>query len=286
MFIEASRKFVCIRIETYENKASEMMVRSILGGPFANTAFVVFAPDGTRRLSRSGRSPSVLAPGRSGEDLNAVSVAAALDRIASGYEASASSGTPLLQDFDSFRQALNVASADQRLLVVVNSARSLTRNRVRHVLSTDEMRGVFHTDRVDAKADEGWHTSINVDVPEPGILIVRSGQFGVTGQVMARLDEDATTDEITAALRTSNATFAAVESRKNFAQHAAAGRRQGIYFENEIPYGEDRDGDGVIDRQERSSGADREPSGDDRRDRARGERRRQSPGGTRGRRGG
>ncbi|MFK7961891.1 MAG: hypothetical protein AB8G96_15355 [Phycisphaerales bacterium] len=42
----------------------------------------------------------------------------------------------------------------------------------------------------------------------------------------------------------------------------------------------------MIDRQERSSGADREPSVNDRRDRVRGERRRQSQGGTPGRRGG
>jgi len=51
-FIEASRKFVCIRIETYENKKSEAMVRKLLGGKFANTAFAIFNPTGTQQLSR------------------------------------------------------------------------------------------------------------------------------------------------------------------------------------------------------------------------------------------
>ena len=39
-----------------------------------------------------------------------------------------------------------------------------------------------------------------------------------------------------------NTAFASMEDRKVYSQHVSTGRRKGIYFENEIPYGEDRDG--------------------------------------------
>ena len=55
--IEASREFVCVRIESYESEATKKIVRSHLNGRFENTAFCVLAPDGETRLTRSGRGP-------------------------------------------------------------------------------------------------------------------------------------------------------------------------------------------------------------------------------------
>jgi hypothetical protein len=37
-FIEASRSFVCVRLESYENEEHQKMVRSFLDGRFENTA--------------------------------------------------------------------------------------------------------------------------------------------------------------------------------------------------------------------------------------------------------
>ena len=57
-FVELSRNFVCVRLETYESKAHQDMVRELLGGKMVNTAFVLLAPDGKTQLTRAGRSPS------------------------------------------------------------------------------------------------------------------------------------------------------------------------------------------------------------------------------------
>ena len=107
-----------VRIETYENKEAEKMVRSLLNGTYANTAFCIFDPQGEQRLSGTGRSPTQVI-GRRLSDSND-RVIAEMKRIASQYQ-SKSDGVAELQDFLSFRQALNVASADQRLLVFVNA---------------------------------------------------------------------------------------------------------------------------------------------------------------------
>ena len=68
---------------------------------------------------------------------------------------------------------------------------------------------------------------------------------------MKQLPETASTDEIKSSLLESNTEFASLEKRKDYDKHVAAGLRQGVYFENEIPYGEDRNGDGIIDKQQR-----------------------------------
>ncbi|MGY8641811.1 MAG: hypothetical protein ACKVJU_12055, partial [Verrucomicrobiales bacterium] len=64
-FIEASRKFVCVRLESYESLEHQELVRSFLDGRFENTAFCILAPDAEERLSKTGRSPNQgLASGR------------------------------------------------------------------------------------------------------------------------------------------------------------------------------------------------------------------------------
>lgn len=246
--IQASREFVCIRIETYENKASEQRVRSLLRGRFANTAFCIFDPEGEERLSRAGRSPETLA-GRGGDgDVDAI--VREMNRIASAYCDEIDTDPALLQDFETFRQALNVASADQRLLLVVTSSHEQMLGNLREVICDDEVIGRFHIDLVGPDSDAGWADSIQGEHAEPGILIVRSGQFGLEGEVMQQLPQGASVDEIKRALRACNTEFASLEDRKDHGEHVAAGRRQGIYFENEIPYGEDRDADGVPDQRE------------------------------------
>jgi hypothetical protein len=246
-FIEASRDFVCIRIETYESKDSEKMVRSLLGGSFANTSFCVFDPQGRKRLSRSGRSPGIMAGRGQGEN----AIVREMNKIVSSYKNKRVKGPALLQDFDTFRQALNVASADQRLLLVVTSERPETRKKLEQVLSEKEMVGRFHLDQVNDRADKSWQKSITGESKTPGVLIVHSGPFGLKGKLLKQLPESTSASESKAALLKANLEFAAIEKRKVYSDHVFAGLRQGIFFENEIPYGEDRNGDGKIDNQKK-----------------------------------
>ena len=74
---------------------------------------------------------------------------------------------------------------------------------------------------------------------------------------MKQLAEAATSEQILTALKECNEQFASTETRKTYSQHVMEGRRKGIYFENEIPYGEDLDGDGKVDRQKRRGGGRR-----------------------------
>ena len=238
-FLTASEKFVCIRIETYENKEAEEKVRALLNGRYANTAFCLFDPQGERRLTRSGRGPSAAFSnrGRDGEAIDAGTVARQMNQIAARFKPNRDQTGVVLQDFNSFRQALNVASADQRLLVCVNvedEHRKQVESNLREVFDDEEVSGKFHLDFLDPKVDRGWSKTINGKTNEPGILIVRSGKFGLDGLVMDWLSHSEVASDIKSVMLEANEKFSNLEARKQYAQHVQSGKRMGVHFENEI----------------------------------------------------
>jgi len=225
------------------------MVRELLNGRFANTAFCVFDPQGKQKLSRSGRGPIDLV-GRRGNATDE-GIIDEMNRISARFKPTDEDGEVVLQDFDSFRQALNVASADQRLLIFVNSEEETVQKNLRSALADEELIAKFHVDLADRKTDKNWNRVVSGVKNKPGIVIIQSGKFGQDGAVMQQLPENATSDQILATLKECNEQFASSETRKTYGQHVKEGRRQGVYFENVIPYGEDRDGDGKADQQRR-----------------------------------
>jgi len=156
----------------------------------------MFDPQGKRHLTRTGRSPEQ-AMGRK------------------GYRPKGKDNDAVLQDFLSFGQALNVASADQRLLVFVNADRAAIKK------LSPTLKKLF-TDQ-------------------------EAGKFGLDGSIVSRLPLESTLEEIKTALLADNEKFNSTEQRKDYASHVMEGKRKGIKFESEIPYGEDMDGDGEID---------------------------------------
>ncbi|MAI70592.1 MAG: hypothetical protein CMM01_06740 [Rhodopirellula sp.] len=199
----------------------------------------MLAPDGQEWLSRASRGPQQVF-GRSG-------ATDALHRYALMYPAKADSKDALVQDFHSFRQALNVASADQRVLVLINAPADQEpklRQALRPVANHASVIGRFH---FDFEQGSEWKTKISGASKQPGIVLIHAGEFGMKGKVLKQLPLNAQKNEIIAAMQQANARFAATTELKVYSQHVAKGNRQGIYFEGAVPYGEDRDGDGEID---------------------------------------
>lgn len=240
-FIEASRDFVCIRLETYENQESEELVKQV-NGRLANTAFAIFNPQGTRMLTRGSRSPSMSLSGNRGKTDTTGNenpeIISKMKQISRQYTARGELSDAELQDFHSLRQALNCSAADQRLLVFVN-VRSRDRNEIetklQSVFADSEIIGKFHLDFANEDVDRTWTQVISGAKNQPGIVVIRSGKFGIEGQALDQLDLDADAATITDSLLAANEKFAKVEDRKDYESHVREGRRQRINFENEIP---------------------------------------------------
>lgn len=249
-FIEASMKFVCVRLGSYESKEHQDMVRDLLRGTFQNTAFVVYAPDGKTTLSRSGRSPNH-AFGRN--------VEAGMAKIADKYPAKAPLDKATITDFHSFKQSLNVAAADQRLLVYSAKAVKMPKNakqNLQDVFNDPEVRGRYFFDEM-GKDDKLWNTKIKGETEGSGIFIIRPGKYGTDGVVVKKLAWDATVNEMKTALKNANTEYAKTEQRKVYSEHVSAGRKDGVDYKNTMPPGEDRDGDGKIDPRPDREGRER-----------------------------
>ncbi len=236
---------MCVRIDSYESKQHQEWVRNFLRGRFANTAFCILSPDGQDRLTRSGRSPgSVFGDGNEAsiEDMAA---------IAKRYPARFDQSQAIMQDFHSIGQALNVASADQRMLVLVVGPKDKTdaaRKTLKPVINEGKHLGRFH---VDFETGKQWTKRITGAKANEGILFVKADEFGLKGRVLQRLPLDASESAIHAKLTEANRVFMATTAKKEYQAHVRKGHRLGIKHESTIPYGEDRDGDGEIDQKGR-----------------------------------
>lgn len=243
-FIEASRKYVCIRIETFENKEAEEKVRALLNGRYANTAFCIFDPQGEEKLTRSGRGPLTALGFRGRGRVEDETVIRQMKEVAAQFKPGDNQGNALLQDFNSFRQALNVASADQRLLIFVDvkeDDKQQVEDNLKQVFGDSEITGKFHLNFMDAEVDKGWSKKIHGETASPGIFIIRSGTYGQDGMVMDRLKHSSSAEEIKTAMTAANEKFASLEDRKTYSEHVRSGRRNGIYFENEMSNAEASD---------------------------------------------
>lgn len=227
-------------------------MREVLGGVFANSAFTVFDVDGETQITGSGRMPM---EGLTGRKMPSLEIAIErLDEIAADYPAQGDPAKAILQDFHTFRQALNVASGDQRLLLFFVGAREevdAVRPILEPVMSDPEIGGKFHLDLIDASVDYSWKQNIEGSGKKAGFYVIHAGTYGIRGKVLAYLPLDSSAQNIKETLLSQNRFFAANERRKAYADHVAEGLNEGVYFEQAVPYGEDRDGDGKKDNPKR-----------------------------------
>ncbi|YCM42698.1 hypothetical protein V2O64_15400 [Verrucomicrobiaceae bacterium 227] len=237
--IEATRNFVCIRIDSYESEEAQKLVRSYLDGRFENTAFCILSPDGGERLSAGHRGPHQAL----GADL-----VGALNQISKKYQAKGGAAEAAVPDFPNFRLGLNVASADQRLLVVVSGTEAelqAARKTLPQLSNDAEILGKFHYDFESNPST--WEKALSGKTAKRGIMIVAPDAFGQKGRVMVRLPLNSKTADLKKALLEANATFAKETPKKVYSEHVSAGRKQGVEWVMPMEYGEDRDGDGKID---------------------------------------
>lgn len=219
-----------------------------MGGAFNNSSFTVFSPDGETQISGSGRQPAQGLLGRKKGTLD--EVVGRMNEIASHFPSSVDSRQAVLPDFHTFRQALNIASSDQRLLILVvapSGKMDSIRSSLRPTMTAPDIVGRFHLDFRNDGTDQAWFEAVEGAEDVPGYYVIRPDTFGQTGKVAAQLPLSASSVEIKNAILGANKKYASQEIRKSYANHVEAGRENEIFFEQPIPFGEDRDGDGLID---------------------------------------
>jgi len=236
--IKSSREFICVRIESYESEANQEIVRSHLGGRFENTAFCILSPDGKKRLTRSARGPKQIS-----EDFSTIA------DIANSYRSKGKLIDSRVPDFNSFELALNVSSADQKILILVVAAEEKMKaiqSKLGPVAWDQNVIGKFNYDFESEM--EKWPEILSLNKAREGLYIIEPGEYGLTGKVVKALTLETSPKEIMESMLFYNSKYADRTEKKNYSDHVAKGRRLGKTIEMAVPFGEDRDGDGVIDK--------------------------------------
>ena len=196
--IKASRKFICVRIDSYESEENQKIVRSHLGGRFENTAFCVIAPDGEERLTRSGRGPQHIS--RDFDDIAA---------IADRYKSRGDILNSHIPDFNSFALALNVSSADQKILLLIAGDEDeivAAGKRIRSVVWNKNVMGRFN---YDFESDSSsWTGPLSSKSKGSGFHLIRPGEFGLEGQIVMSLSLNASNSNLLKAMVVANRDYA------------------------------------------------------------------------------
>ena len=232
--VEVSRKFVCIRLSTYEDKDEAEFLKKTFtprSGELENTTFVILSSDGQKQLVRANRGPFQF---RNGNQLARKMESIAKSNTGKKSINQSSEGSPVLPWMKSVDLALNVASADQLPLVIVvakdRKRLKPLQEMVRNQFNKDQFLGQFvyaSTQKFDdLKPIVGQQM-------EEGIYLIEPGEYGVSGKKIELIAVDASDDELHNSMeRTMNK----LERKpKDHRQHVQSGIRLGIEWESEIP---------------------------------------------------
>jgi len=237
--VTASRDYICVRPQTYEDKAEAELLLSLYrgrDGVLENTVFCVLGPDGKQRLTKAGRSPMQ-------QFTDADAFAAFLGKAFAPY-AEEAKAVQTLPVHDDLALALNVGACDLMPVAVLTAedakAMAKLEERVALMAWSDAHVGRQHYVRVvgyealaAAKAEHGLAL-------QPGLTLVEPDAFGRTAKVLLHLDGLEKRKARTSALKAASA--ALVEARgdhspaaKSRRAHLREARRQGIEWESELP---------------------------------------------------
>ena len=230
--VEASRKFVCIRLATYEDASEAKFMESVFlprTGLLENTTFGILSSDGKRRLTAAGRGPMHAFRGAAdmADGMNEISqqfVGARVSRLTDNQ-------LPLMESVD---VGLNVAACDNLPVVVTFSSDQQELDMLNaglvEVAWSESLAGQFVYATASAAKQLKPVRGIELDA---GILVVEPGQYGLSGKTLAQLKPTATKEEVQATLAQVVKTFSRQPVSTN--SHIALGIQLGIEWKSEIP---------------------------------------------------
>lgn len=206
------------------------------------------SPEGVELTRKGSRSPLMTFRSVKG-------ATNAMDLYLIDYEPRGESSNPVPQDFDSLRQAINIASADQRPLVLISTKEANTKNAkelIGSIAFDEDIVGRFHFDFASNPSE--WDKKLvdangkTITFLKEGIHILYADEFGLKAKLVKTLSPKIKPQNLKNVLISANKHFAKVTPVKNYNDHVRKGKALGIVFDMAMPYGEDRDGDGIIDR--------------------------------------
>jgi hypothetical protein len=230
--IAASRRFVCVRLTTYESKEEAEFLKSFhvtRSGEVENTVFTILSSDGKRQLARASRSArQTFGDAASMSDtMNQIAVECGAKDLADGP-------LPALPTVANVRLAVDVAACDNLPMALLFAPEGEVgpslEERVRRLAWSKSFLGRFVYVRATAAKDLA---GIEGARSEPGLLVVQPDAFGLKGSMLRQIGAASSEDALAACLREGAALHHPPD--KSFREHVLAGHDLGVFWETAIP---------------------------------------------------
>ena len=246
--IEASRGFVCIRLNPYEDADSNWRVWRLIG-KVQNTAIALIAADAPCLRADSFPTPADCAFGPEYYESETTGNApdrwrAAMHALVERDPQHAEAGPPPEPPwFSTLEQALPIASCDTRALVIVGAQSQQLDARLGQLSERDGVRGLVHFVRatpaeiagaVSASTDDdvdehaGAHRQPDDATRGSAVLVVAPDTYGRGAQVLATAEADADIDTLAATLAAGIAQFGTTWRKADRGTHIRTGLADGI----------------------------------------------------------
>lgn len=238
--ITASRKFVCIRLISYENKEEAAFLKSFnvgRSGDAENTVFCVLSPDAKQRLTRPSRGTGQVYS-------NSKTMAEGLNKIALQYLQVVSqiqniSAVPYVADL---HLALNIAGCDKQPLVIINPTANGDTLELEKKISAIAWSDAFIGKFIYVKVRDQKELELVMGAQKDSqVLVVQPDTFGLKGEVLFQTAE-------VSKLQLTETLSQGVSQGKwpafSFWNHVQQGHQKGVFWETKLP---------VTDKQELSA---------------------------------
>jgi hypothetical protein len=228
--VEASRRFVCIRLTTYEDEAEDRFNAGLLlgrSGNVENTTFVILTPDGTTKLTRAARTAKHVYA-------DAATMARGMAEIAAKYPARPNAGrTPPLPVTLTARLGLDVAASDGQPLVLVIAKEPAARAALEAAVA-EQAWGEFLGRFVYATAESALDLPGVTGMPvTDGVALIEPDAFGQAGAVAKFVPVGAGSRRLAEAMQDMLATYKA--GSKSERTHRSEAVRTGAFWETKLP---------------------------------------------------
>ncbi len=228
--VKASRKFICVRIATYENEDEFAFISKAFRfrtSAKKNSIFAILDSAAKTHLVKSGRSP-----GFTFEDGSAMArrMNEIIEEMPRKKAMSPSRlGLPYLE---SVRVALNVSSCDSQRTVVVYAPNARDRKQLEKMLTplawSDELVGNLLYVAADDEKD--LSTIVGVDTKAPGLIVVEPNTYGTAAKQVAFIALGTTSIDAKKALIT--AAEGNEMGSKDSRAHVRKGRAEGLEWKH------------------------------------------------------
>lgn len=222
--VAAAKKFVCIRLTSYEDETEKAFVATMLR-EVANTAFAILSPDG-KPLTGRGRGPGTVFK-------DPADMAKGMDAIAEKYTKQAE-GVPALPVALNAKVGLAVAAAENLPFVVVLAEDPKRRGELEATATAAAWSRPFEGRFIYATA-----ASVK-DLPAvqgrtitDGVLLIEPDVFGLGGKVVKQVAGDVLAQNLAGAMRETLRGFVPISKTRR--SLAASGLKEGIFYETGIP---------------------------------------------------